>query len=168
MILKVESKMNRLVVTLFSCLLLAIPAYAQSQKSDIEDEGLKGRVKSILAEDAKLANESGKRVEAKRVSSSTAAYDEKGNLTQRVFHRSDGSVHFTIKYRFIDGDKTSTIKYEEDSSSPPPPPAPALSSSHVDARLSDPRFDSKYQYKYDSHGNRVEQATYRSDGALSI
>lgn len=160
--------MGRFLVTLFSCLLLVIPAYAQSQESDREDGGLKERVKSILEEDAKFSNESGKRVETKRVPSSAVSFDEKGNFTQQVFYRSNGNVHFTIKYSFIGGDKTSTIKYEEDASSPPPPPAPAPSSSQVNTRPSDPRFDNKYKYKYDSQGNRVEEATYRSSGALSI
>lgn len=160
--------MGRLLVTLFSCLLLVIPACAQSQKSDREDEGLRGRVKSIFAEDAKLSNESGKSVEGKRSPSSTVSFDEKGNFTQQVFYRSSGDVHFTIKYSFIDGDKTSTIKYEEDPSSPPPPPAPAPSSSQVSTRPGDPGFDYKYKYKYDAQGNRVEEARYSNKGALSI
>lgn len=162
--------MGKLLVSLFSCLILVIPAYAQSQKSDREDEGLRGRVKSIVKEDAKMSNESGKWDEAKRSPSSTVSFDEKGNFTQQVFYRSNGHVHFTIKYSFIDGDKTSIIKYEEDPSSPPPPPAPApaSSSSQATTRPSDPRFDYKYKYKYDSQGNRVEEARYSSTGALSI
>ena len=157
--------MDRLLISLLLCLLFVIPVCAQGQQPDREDGRLQGRVKSVVAEDAKLSNESGRWIEGKRLPSSTETFDEKGNLIRQVFNHANGSVHFTIKYEFIDGDKTSTIKFEDDGSGPP---APASSpSNQVSSRPGDPRYDTKYKYKYDSQGNRVEEARYRSNGALS-
>lgn len=154
----------RIVIALAACGFPSILACAQTPKTDRDDGGLKGSVKSVTAEDARLSDG----VEAGRVPSSSATYDRGGNLTQQTFHRANGKPHFTIRYGLVDGDKTSTTVYAEDASSPPPPPAPAASSKQATGGPGDPRFEAKYKYKYDGRGNRIEEARYGNRGALQV
>lgn len=157
----------RTISGLLFCLLLVAPASAQRRQTDRDEDGLKGKVKAVLAEEAKLTGEPGKLVEGRRRPSSAAEYDAEGNVTRRVFNRADGSVHFTINFKFIEGDKTSTSTYE--GRGPllvAAPPAPA--SERPPARPKDPRFQTRYVYKYDGRGRRVEESRYESDGDLWI
>lgn len=158
----------RLCVALLFCLFLVAPAYAQSRQTDRDEDGLKGKVKAVLEEDAKLSGEPGKLIEGKRLPSSAAEYDAEGNATRLVFNRADGSVHFTINFKFIEGVKTSTSTYEDRGPVlvAVSPPAPA--SQQAPARPKDPRFEARYVYKYDGRGRRVEEARYESDGDLWI
>jgi hypothetical protein len=160
-------KMSRLFVGILFCIFLVAPAAAQRRQTDRDADGMKGQVKLVVAEDAKLSSESGRPVEGKRVPAWTREYDAAGNFVREVFKARDGGVGFTMTYKFIDGDKTSLTEYER--KLPVPVAVPSIAGSgRADARTRDPRFDMRYKDTFDARGNRVEQTSYLSSGELWV
>jgi YD repeat-containing protein len=134
---------------------------AKKLKSDAEDEGLKGRVKIVTTEEEDL---SGTWVVGKRKPSSTYYYNDQGNIVKKELYDYRGNPMDITVYGYIDGDRVSqskSIRYEYD----PPPimsrPGPAGSETKRD-----PRYSSKYKYKYDDRGNLTEKEMYLNDGKL--
>ncbi|HLF82993.1 MAG TPA: hypothetical protein VI837_02335, partial [Blastocatellia bacterium] len=76
--------MRRIIILLTIAVALVAPSRAQQKKSDLEHAGLKGKVKSVKVEEAKLSNKSGKAVEGKRVQLETQNYGENGMLVKSV------------------------------------------------------------------------------------
>lgn len=130
----------------------------QKMKSDREDDGLKGKVKTVVTEGVKLTNDSGHLKEGERKLASTDTYDVGGNITEKVIY-AIGEKHV---FTFIDGDKT--VKITRFRSGGSPPPMIVQQSSNPKPR--DSRYDYKFKYKYDAQGNITEKAWYHNDGSL--
>jgi hypothetical protein len=140
---------------------------AKKLKSDAEDEGLKGKVKSIVSRRADLVAAEGKLTEGKLEPSSSEYYNEQGNLTKRESYDWQGNPRDISVYGYIDGERASnykSIRYEYD---PPPmmlPPPPAGQPKPT----YDPRYSSKYKYRYDDKGKMAEKLLYGNDGKLRL
>ena len=136
-------------------------AFSQKMKSDREDEGLNGKVKSVVTEGAKLASDSGQLKEGERKLKSIESYDTDGNITEKVIY-DIGDKHV---YTFIDGSKTVKITRFESGNNPPPAIVVGpLKNSNSKPR--DSRYSYKFKYKYDALGNITEEAWYHNDGSL--
>jgi len=72
-------------------LLCACTVSAQ-KKTDLEIEGLKGRVRSVRVEWARLTVEGGKLVASPRRPQRLTIYDEQGNKTESMIFKHDGSI----------------------------------------------------------------------------
>jgi hypothetical protein len=72
--------MKKILLTFILGLLLAPIGFAQFAKNEKERSGLKGNVKTIVSEDAKIVFEDGKYVETERYGRRTQTYDRRGNL----------------------------------------------------------------------------------------
>ena len=125
-------------------------AFAQAPKIELEQYGLKGRVRTVIVQGSKISEDG--HVKGTPHLISDEYYDEQGRLTQRVIFDDESNPIRTDMYKIIDGVRLSkTIK------GMPPPPPPG------DAKPSDPQYDMKDIYKYE--GNKIERTTYSKDGA---
>jgi preprotein translocase subunit YajC len=157
--------MKTYLAVIITIMFFAVTACAQKRMSDRDADGLKGKVQKVVTESAKLTNESGNWVEAKRQMNSVVIYDAEGNRMKREGYDYRGNLFQINEYSFIDGDKVvrmETIRHEYD----PPAVAVAPSTNKENAKPSDPRYTYKFKYKYDDKGNRTEEAWYHNDGSL--
>ena len=134
---------------------------AKKLKSDAEDDGLKGKVKTVFTE---TENFDGSWAVSKRKPSSMSYYNEQGNLIKSVRYDYRGNPADIEVYGYLDGDRVShskSIQYEYD---PPPMMMPAASGQPKPKY--DPRYSYKYNYKYDDKGNLVEEVLFGSGGEV--
>jgi len=116
-------------------------SFAQQKKTDLEHVGLKGKVKSVKVEEAKLTNKSGKPAEGKRVQLETANYGENGMLVKSV--RIDAGARGDYFYSYdASGNRLELIRN-------------AVSQSRV-----------KTEFKHDAKGNRIEEVQTTDDGLV--
>jgi hypothetical protein len=136
---------------------------AKKLKSDAEDEGLKGRIKTVFTEEQDL---SGTWTVQKRKPSSTEYYNEQGNLTKIESYDYMGNLFEIRVYGYVDGDRASAYKDIQHEYNPPPM---MIASAPGDAKAKpkyDPRYHYKYRYKYDDKGRRTEEALFGNDGKV--
>lgn len=115
-----------------SCLGLAAN---QIRKSDVEHDGFKGRVRTVLIESAKLSKKGGNQTERRREFISKWTYDTAGRLVEEEMRNSHRL------YRYVNGNR-----YEKRSSLliGAPPTAD----------------DFEWVARYDAAGNRIEEAIF--------
>jgi hypothetical protein len=133
-------------------------------KSDAEDAGLKGRVKSEAHENVYFKEVGGALTEGESKSGGKAYYDERGNVTRTVTYW-DGNPSDVTVYGYLDGNRVShvgTVYYEHDI---------AVAIPFGDAAAARPKFDPRYSYryayKYDDKGRLTEEDRYLSNGELA-
>ncbi|HJQ33954.1 MAG TPA: hypothetical protein VJ866_17365 [Pyrinomonadaceae bacterium] len=134
---------------------------AAKLKSDAEDEGLKGRVKTVFRESQDL---SGTRAVGARKPSSTDYYDGKGQLTKHELYDYKGNLFQVAVYGELDGERVRSdkmIRHEYD-----PPPLMVGGSPGGPERETDPRYTYKFAYRYDGKGRLVEEDLYDNSGKL--
>ena len=134
---------------------------APKLKSDAEDDGLKGRVKTVFSETQTLS-ESGA-AEGRRPSAMDY-YDEKGQLTRHEMYDYKGNLFQVALYGYVDGARVRSDKFIQHEYDPPPvmvagPPGETR-------QKYDPRYSYKFGYKYDEKGRLVESVWYDSGGKL--
>jgi hypothetical protein len=115
------------------------------EKTDAQDENLKGKVKRIVAESEDL---SGTWSVQGRKPSSVTYFNEKGNYVERDLYDSQGKPFQITMYGYIDGKRVSnskTTNYEYD----PPPMAMPKSKTDEPVKKSDPRYEYSFEYKYE-------------------
>lgn len=135
---------------------------AKILKSDAEDEGLKGKVKSVFVERENLSATSSPA--GGRKPSRTDYYDARGQLTRKELYDHKGNVYHVTVYGYLDGERASadgTILNEYDpppvAASPPPAGSPA-------PPKRDPRFSRKYRDAYDARGRLAERVHVNNAG----
>src|SRR5258708_6897163 len=133
--------MRRIIVPLVLTVSLVGPSSAQQRKSDLEHAGLKGKVKTVKVEEAKLSNKSGKPAEGKRVQLETQSYGENGMLAKSVRIEAGQRGDYFYSYD-ASGNRLELIRS-------------SVSSSHV-----------KTEFKYDANGNRVEEVQTGDEGLV--
>ena len=152
--------MKKMSLGLVCLLLLWQNAFAQAPKTSREQEGLKGKVRSVITQRAQLVDRNGQWAEGEQQLSRTEAYDEQGNFVERVNFDSKGNMDNKSAYGIIDGDLTAKVQHFQHDYDPPPE-APSAAQKPVKPR--DPRYDLKYKFKY--VGNTVECTTFANDGS---
>lgn len=134
---------------------------APRPKSDAQEEGLRGRVRTVFSETQDL---SGTWSVSGRKPSSMEYYDERGDLTKKESYDSKGNLFQVTVYGYIDGERVSSFKlvrHEYD------PPAPLAVGAAGPERKPDPRYSTMYKYKYDAEGRLVEESLYMGNGRPS-
>lgn len=129
-------------------------------KSDAEDEGLKGGVKTVFTEREDL---SGTWVVGRRKPSAMDYYNERGNITKRESYDYKGNLFEVSTYGYLDGERAmndKTVQYEYD-----PPPIAVAAPSQAKSKY-DPRYHYKLRYKYDDKGRLAEEMWYSNNGSL--
>jgi hypothetical protein len=134
--------MRRKVIPLMMAIALVGTAHAQQKKTDLEHAGLKGKVKTIKVEEAKLSNKSGKQAEGKRVQLETQNYGENGMLVKSVRYDADKRGDYFYSYD-SSGSRLEFIRN-------------ATSSSRV-----------KTEFKYDANGYRLEEVQTGDEGLVA-
>jgi hypothetical protein len=130
-------------------------------KSDAEDEGLKGKVKTVFRESQDL---SGTWAVGGRKPSAMDYYDEKGQLTKHEAYDYKGNLFQVALYGYVDGERVrsdKTIRHEYD----PPPMMMPTPAGEAKPKY-DPRYSYKFRYRYDDKGRLIEKDWYDSSGRL--
>jgi len=143
-------------------LLISLSALAQKQQTDREADGLKGAVKTVVTEEAKLGDDTGRLVEYERKPESEVAYDADGNHVSRKAYDYTGALFELVSYRRVKGDKVAIYGDVENKNGIVEMSVPA----NQPKRRSDSQYTYKFKYKYDKDGNVSEEAWYRNDGSL--
>lgn len=130
-------------------------------KSDAEDEGLRGKVRTVTVENEDL---SGTWSVGGRKKSAVEHYNEQGNLTKRESFDYRGNPSDITVYGYLDGNRVSNTESIQHNYNPPPMlvAAPAGEA----APKYDSRYSYKFTYKYDGKGNLIEEVWYGNDGKL--
>ena len=132
-------------------------------RSDAEDEGLHGRVKTVIRENEDL---SGTWSVQGRKPSWTDYYDDGGNLTKREFYDYKGNLSEITVYGYLDGARVSRRKSIEREYNPPP--MMIASSPGATRPKSDPRYSNKFTFQYDDQKRLIEKAWFLNNGELTI
>lgn len=139
--------LRALVVIGFLC---AEPVAGQTRRSDVEHDGFKGRVRTVLTETAKLSNKSGKLTEGRRKFQSKWSYDSGGTLVEEEIKGS----HRLYRYD-SDGNR-----YEKRSSSWMAGPPNTEDFRYQQEKAADGSWLFKWVSKHDSDGNRIEETVF--------
>ena len=143
--------MKRLKLTLL-LVSLCFLAQAQREKTDLEKDRLKGKVKSIVSVGYKPDNSSGKIHKGKEVHRSTSKYNDKGFVT--LFVATAGKDTVEGEYVNYNAEKT-TYTYDNKSN--------LIGANNYDP---DGNLDDSSSYTVDNKGNRIDWFIYRADGTM--
>lgn len=132
---------------------------AAKEKTDAEDENLKGKVKKIVQDSEDL---SGTWSVQGRKPSSVTYFNEKGNYVERDLYDSQGNPFQITMYGYIDGKRVSNSKMTNYEYSPP---IMALPKGKVEepVKKPDPRYEFSFEYKY-KDGKLIEDKWIFSSG----
>lgn len=160
--------------------LCSIRAICQVRKSDVEHDGLTGKVRTVLTETAKLKEKGGKLKESRREFASKWAYDAEGNLvdeqikgSRRLYRNaSDGNRYEKRTAGWMSGGAPTALDFQNQRDR-------AAGGSWVykwvssydlaGNRIEETVFSgtreahARFRYKYDDGGRRVE-VTYEAQG----
>jgi hypothetical protein len=110
------------------------------EKSDAEDEGLKGKVKQVVDE---REEQSG----GAREISHVMYFNERGNFLERDYY-SQGNLYLITTYGYIDGKRVAKGKYIESENDAALRVAPLKPKNEEPLKKADTRFDYSLEYKY--------------------
>jgi hypothetical protein len=144
-------------------------------KSDAEDVGLKGKIQSVVEDTLNLPG-------TRRERSNEKYFDSRGNLTKEITFSNDYPESVEI-WGSIDGNRVSLwngIEFDNDQRPPSkeiimtmmesprnPGTTPDTPTSLAIPLEEDLRYSTRYAYKYDEHGRRIEAALFGNDGKPS-
>jgi hypothetical protein len=131
----------------------------QRAGSDATDDGLHGRVKTVLEESQDL---SGTWTVQTKKRDSFVQYNEQGNRLRREFYDYKGNLDEIAVFGYIDGKRVSDSRMITQEYNPPPMIVTAAPGSVV--KKSDPRYQTSFEFKYDDQKRLVELSWIRSDG----
>ncbi len=129
--------------------------------TDAHDEGLRGRVKTVLTESQDL---SGTWSLQTRKPNSMEYYNEGGNLTRRESYDYKGNLSDLTVFGYLDGTRVSrfeTIRREYN-----PPPMMIARPLGEPAPKYDSRYSYKFSFKYDEKKRLIEKTWIGNDGTL--
>lgn len=135
-------------------------------KTDAEDDGLKGKVKSVTQTEEDLL---GVRSFVGIKTAFEEFYDENGNRIKHIGYNPEGIPNSITVYGFINGLKVAKFGENISQGYNPPPPAPAPMSMMPNAEKPKPvdaRYSEGYEYKYDDKGRLQEIVYYRNNGEM--
>lgn len=129
--------------------------------TDASDDGLHGRVKSVLTE---MQDLSGTWANQARMRNLFATYNEQGNKVREERYDYKGNLSQITVYGYIDGNRVSAFKLIEHEYDPPavgigPGPGAAV-------KKSDNRYNFKFEFKYDDKKRLTEKTSFHSNGDI--
>jgi hypothetical protein len=130
---------------------------AQRVGSDEGDNGLRGRVKTVLEESQDLSGTWS--VQTKK-RDSFENYNEQGNLTRRESYDYKGNLYDITVYGYIDGNRVSQWKTIQREYNPPP----VMSPSGAVIKKWDPRYQTRFEFKYDNQKRLIEHSWFHNNG----
>lgn len=133
-------------------------------QTDLQENGLKGRVRSVIADN----QESSKKA---RQRESEDYYDESGNLVKAIYFH-NGYPSTVGQWGWLDGQRVVNDNLIEYGSYEGPNEneitqiigAPDVAISNPKPR--DNRFSNRYEYKYDTQNRLSEKTIYQNDGSI--
>jgi hypothetical protein len=131
-------------------------------RSDAEDEGLRGNVKTVFTESEDL---SGTWSVQGRKPSWLEYYDSLGNLTKRDFYDYKGNLSEITVYGYLDVGRVSRSKRIEREYNPPPI---TLGPPTGPAPKPDARYSNKFTFQYDEQKRLTEKSWFMNNGELQI
>ena len=169
----VDVFMRKSIIILAILWLCGCPLAAQP-KTEAEQAGFKGRVKTVRVETAKLTNASDRSVEGRRVISSVTRFDERGNGIERTLFNPDGSLRSKLSWARAYGIKgeVSEILYLNADGQTTARGVPAYDRKGRENRLTlyspDGSVDHTQTYIYDDRGNKIQEFHRNPDGSARI
>lgn len=129
--------------------------------TDASDDGLLGNVRTVLTESADL---SGTWSVQGRKRNSFDTYNEQGHKLKTDFYDYRGNLDRVFVYGFIDGSRVAATRTIEHEYNPPPivitpPPGGAV-------KKSDPRYEYRFEFKYDDKKRLTEKTWFHSNGEV--
>ena len=128
--------------------------------SDAADEGLHGRVKSVLTESQDLSGTSSVQT---RKRNSLDTYNEQGNLLRTELYDYKGNLSEVIVFGYIDGGRVSAFRSISHGYDPPPGVAIGPPPGGKDKK-SDSRYQYRYDFKYDDKKRLIEKTYFQNNG----
>jgi hypothetical protein len=126
--------------------------------SDADDEGLRGHVKSVRHE-TKYATESS--FTRTMQHSTLTTYNEKGNKLRTDSYDYKNNLDFITVYGYLDGRRVSASKFVPREYGPPVGIGGGLS--RRSNREKDPRYDHRFEFKYDEKKRLIEKTEFFSN-----
>ena len=133
----------------------------QRPGTDASDEGLRGNVKTVLTEVEDL---SGTWPVQGRKPNSFDTFNEQGNQLKNDFYDYRGNLFQVSVYGFIDGSRVSTSRTIRREYNPPPMVLAPPPGSTV--KKFDPRYQYRFEFKYDDQKRLTEKTWFHSNGAV--
>ncbi|MEZ5424745.1 MAG: hypothetical protein R2747_00645 [Pyrinomonadaceae bacterium] len=134
---------------------------AEKPRSDAEDAGLKGKVKTVFKDGQFIK---GPKAGTPKRRDFEAYYNETGNLTKTVDYDDSNGLPLDITvYGYIDRNRVSKSGFIQYESSPG---GIFIEEPESIRKRRDNRYHSKYKYKYDAAGNLIEKSTYGNGGEI--
>lgn len=129
--------------------------------SDAEDEGLRGRVKSVRTDIRYLVEPSF----PEGTRSIVTTYNERGNKVRTETYDHKNNLSRIEVYGYLDGARVSTYKFIHREYSHPI--AIGGGGDRPSTKPLDPRYHQKFEYKYDEQKRLIERTEYLSNGEAS-
>jgi YD repeat-containing protein len=135
---------------------------AKKAKSDTQDENLKGKVREIIEDTVYLPG-------TRRERSNEKYYDARGNLIKEITFEEGYPAHVEV-WGYIDGNRvrnSESIWFDSDQRPPSKEIIQSLMESPAgppEGKKIDPRFSSRYAYKYDELGRLSEVSSFDNGG----
>ena len=163
------------VLTIILAMFCLASCEKSTQKNDLTEEKLKGKVKSIREIPYEAVEKFGEVVKGDALGfgkNLQITFNEKGNKLEENWFNPDGRLDFKWTYKYDDkGNKIELNSFNHDGS--------------LDSKFTfkyddkgnqieqnwfnpDGRLDFKWTYKYDDKGNQIEENGFNSDGRLSF
>lgn len=130
---------------------------AKKDRSDAQDDNIKGKVKTVLTESEAVGRPDSRQI------TSIEDFDERGNRLKHTSFNSEGDPWWIAVYGYIDGERVSKSMYISYTYDPPPPPAPLRPKNAPPEPPRDHRYQTKYEYKY-KNGKMAEEIVYANSG----
>jgi hypothetical protein len=127
--------------------------------SDADDEGLRGRVKSVHTEIQYLTETPLTRMGMR---SRVTTYNQNRNKLRTESYDSRNNLYLITVYGYLDGSRVAAFKYIDREYGPPTGSGgagPATSE-----RKMDPRYQHRFEFKYDEKKRLSETTEFRSNG----
>ncbi|HYV83327.1 MAG TPA: hypothetical protein VE931_07430 [Pyrinomonadaceae bacterium] len=131
--------------------------------SDADEEGLCGPVKSVRTEIRYLSETPLGRMEPQ---SWLTTYNEKGNRLRKESYDSKNNLQTITVFGYLDGSRVSASKFIEREYVPAV--RRGIGGNGVSTRKNDPRYDHRFEFKYDEKKRLLEETEFRSNGDISL
>ncbi|HQU85317.1 MAG TPA: hypothetical protein PKY59_19410 [Pyrinomonadaceae bacterium] len=133
---------------------------AAKEKSDAQDENLKGKVRKIVQESEDLSE--GESSNGRKMSSVTY-FNEKGNYVEREAYDWQGNPFQITAYGYLDGKRVSNSKMTSYEYNPPPAAPAPKSKTEEPPQKANPNYEYGFEYKY-KDGKMIEKQLFYNNG----